>query len=328
MAGDNAFFDERTARGILARLGRLERQLGPQYAGASSRGPQVPIQTRWGQTCTNSDYPTYPTSGNVVLVKFGNCEPSPLSIDSTASKNFTANDPATYKLAILENGTIPDEGTVVRLTWRDGDWWILQDSTSATKWASFWLDTATDVTAGSPVYLWCWDTWGDLSSDGIDITIGATGYGTASNPLLTMNQAGTYLFIWYWDGEFVNYSAPTTKQFTTSTAGHNHTVDIDWCWRMTAQMSIQRQASGGGSWDYGPPSTYAIRSATSGTGGPLGMAVTHRQIIHAACVDHSIAAGDKLRVQVAGMFDTPTSGTLKITTEGAWLTIIRLGDAA
>jgi hypothetical protein len=317
-----------TAREILRRLDRLEQRQSSLLTGGYNQAfPMGPLVVRWGQTTTTADYPTYPTSGNVVAVKFGDYEPSPFYPGSTATKTFTAYDPEVVVYATTESGEVPDEGSVVRLTWRNGKWWITPDvAASPIKWGSFWLDSSDDVTSGSPDYLWMWDNYGDLSSDGIDITVN-TGWASDSDPILTMNQAGTYLFVWYWDGEHVNVSAPTTKQFTTSTAGHNHTVDIDWCWRMQTQVAVIRQASGGGGWDYGPAGTANIRLARGFPGGNLGMAPAFPSTIHASVVDHSIAAGDKIRVEVSGGFDTPTSGTLKITTNAAWLSIIRLGDA-
>lgn len=118
-----------TAVEILRRLNRLEQRQNALLSGGLTQSfPQAVLPTRWARTCTTSDWPTYPTSGNVVMVEFGDYEPSPLSPGSTATKTFTAYDPRVAQPATLENGTIPTEGTVVRITWRNGRWWILLDA--------------------------------------------------------------------------------------------------------------------------------------------------------------------------------------------------------
>jgi hypothetical protein len=61
-------------------------------------------------------------------VTLGDYEPSPLYPGQTATKTFTAFDPPDYLYATLENGSMPAVGTVVRLTWRNGLWWIGQDA--------------------------------------------------------------------------------------------------------------------------------------------------------------------------------------------------------
>jgi hypothetical protein len=118
---------EQTARDLidLLRRDRARPVGGPARVGNIGQQGQVPV--RWGKTSTTPDYPTYPSSGNVVGVSLGNYEPSPLYPGATAVKTFTAYDPPIYVFATLENGSLPAEGTEVRLTWRNGRWWILQD---------------------------------------------------------------------------------------------------------------------------------------------------------------------------------------------------------
>jgi hypothetical protein len=122
---------EQTARDLidLLRRDRAHPVGGPARVGNIGQQGQVPV--RWGKTSTTPDYPTYPSSGNVVGVSLGNYEPSPLYPGATAVKTFTAYDPPIYVFATLENGTLPAVGTEVRLTWRNGRWWILQDSTGS-----------------------------------------------------------------------------------------------------------------------------------------------------------------------------------------------------
>jgi hypothetical protein len=120
---------EATARDLidLLRRDRASQRGGPAMVG--NFVPQGPLVTRWAKTSTTPDYGTYPSSGNVVGVIFGEYEPSPIYPGATATKTFTAYDPAWYEFATLENGSMPSVGTIVRCTWRDGRWWILQDST-------------------------------------------------------------------------------------------------------------------------------------------------------------------------------------------------------
>lgn len=129
MADKITTYSEQTARDILARLDRLEmRQNALLSGGLTQSFPQGVLPTRWARTCTSPDYPTYPATGNVVAVEFGEYDPSPLSPGSTATKTFTAVSPQFVVLATLENGTMPAQDTVVRITWRNGKWWILQDA--------------------------------------------------------------------------------------------------------------------------------------------------------------------------------------------------------
>lgn len=139
---------EATARDLidLLRRDRSNPRGGPAMVG--NFVPQGPLVTRWAKTSTTPDYPTYPSSGNVVGVKFGEYEPSPIYPGATATKTFTAYDPAWYEFATLENGSMPAVDTIVRCTWRDGRWWILQDSSSRNRrtivsevaTARFWRD--------------------------------------------------------------------------------------------------------------------------------------------------------------------------------------------
>lgn len=118
---------EQTARDLidLLRRDRAHPRGGPARVGNVGQQGQVPV--RWGKTSTTPDYPTYPSSGNVVGVSLGNYEPSPLYPGATAVKTFTAYSPPIYVFATCETDTLPDEGEEVRLVWRNGYWWIAQD---------------------------------------------------------------------------------------------------------------------------------------------------------------------------------------------------------
>ena len=126
MAGERpAAYDEQTARRVLERLNALERKQNALLSGGYNQTfPRGPLVARWGRTTTNADYPTYPTDGNVVACELGDVDPSPLYPGLTAAKTFTAYDPQEVVVATLENGAIPSRGSVVRLTWRNGKWWI------------------------------------------------------------------------------------------------------------------------------------------------------------------------------------------------------------
>ena len=130
MAAEIISLTETTARDLIDLL-RRDRSMprgGPARVGNGTLNNV--LVTRWGRTSITPDYPTYPTSGNVVGVTLGDYEPSPIYPGSTATKTFTAFDPPDYLYATLENGSIPAVGTVVRLTWRNGWWWILQEAAS------------------------------------------------------------------------------------------------------------------------------------------------------------------------------------------------------
>lgn len=119
---------EQTARDLidLLRRDRAHPRGGPARVGNIGQQGQVPV--RWGKTSVTPDYPTYPSSGNVVGVSLGNYEPSPLYPGATAVKTFTAYSPPIYVFATVESGSIPAVGTEVRLTWRNGFWWITASS--------------------------------------------------------------------------------------------------------------------------------------------------------------------------------------------------------
>jgi len=126
MADKITTYSEQTARNILARLDRLEMRQNTLLSGGLTQSfPQGVLPTRWARTCTSPESPTYPTTGNVVAVEFGDYEPSPLSAGSTAIKTFTAYDPQVSVLATGDNSPLPFQGQVVPVVWRNGKWWYL-----------------------------------------------------------------------------------------------------------------------------------------------------------------------------------------------------------
>jgi len=133
MAGERpAVYDEQTARRVLERLNTVERKQNALLSGGYNQTfPRGPLVARWGRTTTTTDYPTYPTSGNVVACELGDYEPSPLYPGSTATKTFTAYAPQSVVYATVEAGDIPAQSTVVRLVWRNGLWWLNQDDDGA-----------------------------------------------------------------------------------------------------------------------------------------------------------------------------------------------------
>jgi hypothetical protein len=124
---DLTTYSAETARRIIRDIDELKRR--PVRTSTPDQVfPPTLITTRWARTCTHDDYPTYPTSGNVVTIEFGDYTFSPWYPGATATETFTAYDPPSRTFAYVESGSIPAEGTVVRVTWRNGTWSILQQS--------------------------------------------------------------------------------------------------------------------------------------------------------------------------------------------------------
>jgi len=156
-----------TAVEILRRLDRLESRQNALLSGGMTQSfPQAVLPTRWARTCTTSEWPTYPTSGNVVMVEFGSYEPSPLSPGSAATKTFTACDPRVTVEATGDNSPLPFEGQVVPIVWRNGKWWFIHPNfrratadssiTAGSSGNVSLFDDSTDMGSRTAYY-----TWGD-----------------------------------------------------------------------------------------------------------------------------------------------------------------------
>lgn len=187
MADKITTYSERTALDILARLNRLEsRQNSLLSGGLTQSFPQNVHPTRWARTCTTSDYPTYPTSGNVVAVEFGDYEPSPLSPGSTATKAFTAYDPQVAVLATGDNSPLPFQGQVVPVVWRNGKWWFIHPN--------FRRATAdSSISAGSSGQVSLFDDTTDMGSRTAYYTWGDSGGATINS--------GDEIFVAWFDAD-------------------------------------------------------------------------------------------------------------------------------
>ena len=130
MADRPVTFDEPTARRLLGLL--RDRRNDPQPLRQDVPSvPQTARRHRWAKATTNYLAPTYPTSGNVVLVEFGEYQfTPPTSVNQTVSPTwvpYTTNpyDPGGFAFAVVPTGgTLPAEGDVVRVDLDDGVWWV------------------------------------------------------------------------------------------------------------------------------------------------------------------------------------------------------------
>lgn len=129
MAERPAGFTEPTARRILTDIADLKRRPVPRGNFAHDM-PFTPgmITTRWARTCVTDDYPTYPSSGNVVGIEFGDYAFSPWYPGATATETFTPWESGEKTFAYCESETIPAVSTVVRVTWRNGTWCVFEES--------------------------------------------------------------------------------------------------------------------------------------------------------------------------------------------------------
>lgn len=120
-----ATYSAETAREVLRRLGRLEqKQNALLYGGLNQSFASIPPFNVWARAAVSNDYPTYPTSGNVAPVELGVLDPSPLAVNSTATRTFTPLSPQLAVLATTTNDSLPAQGDVVLLKWANGKWWI------------------------------------------------------------------------------------------------------------------------------------------------------------------------------------------------------------
>jgi hypothetical protein len=84
-------------------------------------------ELRWARTTTSLEFPSYPDSGNAVVVEFGDyaISGSPI-VSSTNTPSFTAYDPEQQVVALMSSGTLPTQGSVVQCYRHEGQWWIKQ----------------------------------------------------------------------------------------------------------------------------------------------------------------------------------------------------------
>ena len=122
MAGDRPVtFDEPTARRLIGLLRDRRNDVTPLRQEVPACVPTA-RRHRWAKATTNYLHPTFPTSGNVVLVEFGEYQFSaPTGVNQTVSPTwvpYTSNpyDGSGFALAIVPTGgTMPSNGEVVRV---------------------------------------------------------------------------------------------------------------------------------------------------------------------------------------------------------------------
>jgi hypothetical protein len=104
---------------------------------------------RWARTTTSLEFPSYPDSGNAVVVEFGDyaISGSPI-VSSTNTPSFTAYDPEQKVVALLSGGTLPTEGSVVQCYRHEGQWWI-EGTTSAVVHPVYLFDASYRATSGA-----------------------------------------------------------------------------------------------------------------------------------------------------------------------------------
>lgn len=231
-----------TGRRMLDRIDALESRyrglLQNAHGQPVTQGPPFCI---WGRTTTNQDYPTYPTSGNVVVCELGVCDASPLSPGSTASNNFTALDPPEYVVAKSYDSPLPFAGQVVPLRWMGGQWWywhpnfrkaIADVSIAAGASGNVSIyDGGSDIGTRTAYYTWAdsggptidagdeiFITWRDDEAKWIILPPGGSSTSTAA-PTCVL-----------WDGDAVNYDLDDLCVYQS--AGH---ANNRWCYYFPAK---------------------------------------------------------------------------------------------
>lgn len=291
---------------------------------------------RWGRTTTSYYYPTYPTSGGVYVVKFGEYQPDTLVPGDTPDKTFTPYDPEDTAIAVDPTGATIAEDTVVRCELHDGQWWIRPSG--GTSWPlvrlysgsfkSQYSDTSL-IASGYPAD--CKFTYynGDASECGLTITgDGASAY---NDPLLTCNESGLYLLLPKIAGS-INFtgSVPFATTVTTSdaSAGTSHTHDVECPIEQFAQLIayVYKRASGGGSW--GGAVSYSLGNITTMTQnqwGFTGSGGRGSSMLSAPMYVRNITAGDELLLRCY-MWHTADAGTPFFYKDVVELTIIKVSD--
>jgi hypothetical protein len=356
MADKPVTFDESTARRLIGLL--RERRSDP----APLRQEVQPVlaatrRHRWAKATTNYQHPNYPTSGNVVLVEFGEYVfTAPTQTGQTVTPVWTPYgtnpyDDNSFALAVVPTGgTLPTEGDVVRVELDDGIWWI-RPSGGATR-PVVTLNLAGYATQAGGVNFNLY--YGNPSSWYVDSYFGdATDVGLSINTSLSawddwqfsLSQGGSYLWSLTWGGYQSTYTGPGYKTYTTSApsagAAHTHTVDIDDRYTMFAQTWLERQAGGSGAWDYGVssytangsierwlgktfhyPNTSSYAQSNSANAGECGV-----------FCDPDITADDRFRLTSHAWPDNWLKADVgddgikvSITEMGLQLTIVRLDD--
>ena len=269
MADRPVGFDEPTARRLLGLL--RDRRNDPQPLRQEVPSvPQTARRHRWAKATTNYLAPTYPTSGNVVLVEFGEYQfTPPTSVNQTVSPTwvpYTTNpyDPGGFAFAVVPTGgTLPTDGDVVRVDLDDGVWWV-RPTSSGTTWPVVSCLLGMDYIMGGGGYVeynkpggwYVYDSYGNTSEIGFTPNNSRSVY---TDWTFSLSAAGWYLWLLDWFPTNAYISGTAAKTYTTSGpsagAAHTHTVDVDRSYRLYGETWLERQAGGSGAWDYGVPSS-------------------------------------------------------------------------
>ena len=122
-------FDESTMDRIAAMLREWER-LPPDAPNRGGRGVSPSArEVRWAKTTTSYYYPTYPTTGNAVVIELGDYDaesgdPKVATANTLTFTPYVNADESHKHVAVLRVGVIPPENSYVR-AYREGSvWWI------------------------------------------------------------------------------------------------------------------------------------------------------------------------------------------------------------
>jgi len=195
-------------------------------------------ELRWARTTTSLEFPSYPDSGNAVVVEFGDYAISgdPI-VSSTNTPSFTAYDPEQKVVALLSGGTLPTQGSVVQCYRHEGQWWI-EGTTSAVVQPVFLFSASWRATTGatyprggsygtSEYYTLDFSKYrGDAAANKIELLDAPN----SGDPFLRVLESGYYFF----DLELPvtlgfsgtnRTSTLTTTVSNSTTPGHTHDVD-------------------------------------------------------------------------------------------------------
>lgn len=314
------------------RLAQLSRDLArrPQRRGAES--PEVPMPfdrlIRWARTTTNYYYPTYPGSGGVYVVEFGEYQPDTLTPGDTPDKTFTAYNPQWTELAVDPTGATIAEGTIVRCELQDGQWWIRPEATAAS-WKACTLYSHAIVSGNSPsyavdvtgsAYIYFDQIFGSESDCKIEVLNNSSA--SPGDPILKFTQPGWYFCTFNGGLQNMSSGVPSTQSVTTgaATAGTPHTHDVDCPIQhfLMPWLIIQTRASGG-SWSTWTGCTYSEMVIDNfGTPESYSKVYTNWMLL-------GLAADDELRIRI-DLYSTATSGTRQAGEGFSELTLFRISD--
>ena len=208
MADRPVTFDEPTARQLLGLLRSRRNDPQPLRQDVPSV-PQTARRHRWARATTNYLAPTYPTSGNVVLVEFGEYQfTPPTSVNQTVSPTwvpYTTNpyDPGGFAFAVVPTGgTLPTQGDVVRVDLDDGQWYVRPTASGSASPFVYLTGYTRSLSSGSYslasdeisgeryAAIGFNDVYNDPSAAGVEILSVAA----STDPVIRITQDGFYEF--------------------------------------------------------------------------------------------------------------------------------------